>query len=119
MLGAAREDPAIGAALRRSFEDAVRPAPVRPLATIEALAALQKDDVVGWRTGLRARIEDDERVVRIVLRRKTVTLPAEASAAVHSLRAADHAAGALPGLDRDSSLVVARRLLREGVLVPR
>jgi ribosomal protein L16 Arg81 hydroxylase len=119
ILEAAREDPAIGAALRRAFEDAVRPAPVRPLATIEALTALQSDHVVGWRAGLRARIEDDERVVRIVMRRTTVTLPAEASTAVHSLRAGDHAAGALPGLDPDSSLVVARRLLRDGVLVPR
>jgi hypothetical protein len=119
LLEAAREDPAIGAALRRAFEDGVRPAPVRPLATIEALTALQSDHVVGWRAGLRARIEDDERVVRIVMRRTTVTLPAEASTAVHSLRAGDHAAGALPGLDPDSSLVVARRLLRDGVLVPR
>ena len=49
---------------------------------------------------------------------KTITLPAEASAAVHALREHDQLAGALPGLDPDSSLVVSRRLLREGVLVP-
>jgi hypothetical protein len=74
---------------------------------------------IGWREGLRARIEDDERTVRIVLAGKTIALPAEASAAVHGLREHSAAAGALPGLDADSSLVVARRLLREGVAVPR
>ncbi len=119
ILEAALDDGEIGIALRRSFEDAVRPAPVRPLATVDAMAGLQSGDEVGWRSALRARIEDDERAVRIVLRRKTVALPAEASAAVHALRERDHAAGALPGLDTESSLVVSRRLLREGVLVPR
>jgi hypothetical protein len=119
ILDAAVDDGEIDVAMRRSFEDAVRPAPVRPLATIDAMAGLQPGDAVGWRSALRAQIEDDERAVRIVLRRKTVALPAEASAAVHALRERDHAAGALPGLDTESSLVVSRRLLREGVLVPR
>ena len=119
ILQAAMDDGMVGTALRRSFEDAVRPAPVRPLATVDAIAGLQALDAVGWRSALHARVEDDERVVRIVMRRKTVALPAEAATAVHSLRERDHAAGALPGLDAESSLVVSRRLLREGVLVPR
>jgi hypothetical protein len=119
ILEAAIADGEVGPALRRSFEDAVRPAPVRPLATVDAITGLRAGDAVGWRSALRARVEDDERNVRIVMRRKTVALPAEAAAAVHSLRERDHAAGALPGLDAESSLVVSRRLLREGVLVPR
>jgi len=105
--------------LGREFEAAVRPAPVRPLATIELISDLGPSVVLGWRDSLRARIEDDDRSVQIVLPRKTITLPAEASPAVHALRERDHTAGALPGLDPQSSLVVARRLLREGVLVPR
>ena len=116
ILEAALDDGEIGEAFRRSFADAVRPAPVRLLATVDAMAVLQPGDAVGWRSGLSPRIEDDEHTVRIVLRRKTVSLPAEASAAVHSLSERDHAAGALPGLDAESSLVVSRRLLREGVL---
>ena len=119
ILESALDDGEIGEALRRSFADAVLPAPVRPLATVDAMAVLQPGDAVGWRRGLSPRIEDDERTVRIVLRRKTVALPAEASAAVHSLSERDHAAGDLPGLDAESSLVVSRRLLREGVLVRR
>ena len=119
LLDAAADDSAVAAALRRGFESAVRPAPVRPLATIDVIADLAPSVVLGWRDSLRARIEDGDRSVRIVLPRKTITLPAEASTAVHALRERDHAAGSLPGLDPQSSLVVARRLLREGVVVPR
>ena len=57
--------------------------------------------------------------IRILLRTTTVTLPAEAAPAIRALRAAPQSAGALPGLDAGSSLVVSRRLLREGVVVLR
>jgi ribosomal protein L16 Arg81 hydroxylase len=119
LLSAAADDGAIAAALQREFDDAVRPAPVRPLATIELVANLNPAVTLGWRDALRGRIEEDERTVRIVLPHKTIALPAEASAAVHSVREHDQLAGALPGLDPESSLVVSRRLLREGVLVAR
>ena len=105
-------------ALARAFDAAVRPAPVRPLATVDLIAGLTPETLVGWRGGLAARIVDDGDVVRIVLARsRTISLPSEASVAVHALRAGAHPAGGLPGLDRSSSLVVARRLLREGVVV--
>ncbi len=119
LVEAAAHDGAIAAGLQRAFQDAVRPAPVPPLATVDLMASLDAATTLGWRTALRGRIEDEDRTVRIVLPRKTISLPAEASAAVHALRAQDHPAGALPGLDQQSSLVVSRRLLREGVLVPR
>ena len=119
LLSAAADDGAVAAALQRAFDDAVRPAPVRPLATIGLVANLDPAVTLGWRDALRGRIEEDERTVRIVLPHKTIALPAEASAAVHSVREHDQLAGALPGLDPESSLVVSRRLLREGVLVPR
>lgn len=119
ILESERDGARAAAAVRRAFDDAVRPAPVRPLETVDAIADLNGTHAVGWRDGLRARIEVDQQSVRIVLRRKTVALPVEASSAVQSLREVDHPAGELPGLDRDSSLVVSRRLLREGVLVRR
>ena len=119
LVDAAADDGAIAAGLQRVFQDAVRPAPVPPLATVDLMASLDAAATLGWRTALSGRIEDDEKTVRILLPRKTITLPAEASAAVHALRTQDQPAGALPGLDPQSSLVVARRLLREGVLVPR
>lgn len=110
---------AVGRALQRSFEGATRPAPVRPLATADLLADLAPDTLVGWRPGLPAHVRDDDRGVSIALRARTITLPAEASAAVHALTVSDLPAGALPGLDEASAVVVSRRLLREGVLVAR
>ncbi|WP_431803473.1 cupin domain-containing protein [Microbacterium sp. bgisy203] len=110
---------ALGAGMERAFERATRPAPVRPLATVDLLADLAPSTIVGWRTGLPAHVQDDDAGVHIVLPDRTITLPAEASAAIHALTSADHAAGSLPALDPDSSLVVSRRLVREAVLVVR
>lgn len=84
---------------------------------MDLIGNLAPDTVVRWRGALTARITDDADTVRIVLPRATITLPAEASEAVHALRASDQRAGSLPGLDPASSLVVTRRLLREGVVV--
>ena len=95
-----------------------RPEPIRPLATVDALAALAPGDVVRWRHGLRAAVDTFGTGVAIRLSGRTIRLPAEAAEAVRVLataRAAD--AGALDGLDEHDSLVVTRRLLREGVLV--
>ena len=95
-----------------------RPEPIRPLATVDALAALAPGDVVRWRHGLRAAVDTSGTGVAIRLSGRTILLPAEAAEAVRVLataRAAD--AGALDGLDEHDSLVVTRRLLREGVLV--
>jgi ribosomal protein L16 Arg81 hydroxylase len=119
LMDAAQHDGTIQAALQQAFSSAVPPAPVRPLSTVDLMSDIAPTVTIGWRAGLRARIEDDERMVRIVLPGKTIALPAEASAAVHALREHPVAAGALAGLDADSSLVVARRLLREGIAVPR
>ena len=117
LVEAAAHDGAIAAGLQRAFQDAVRPAPVRPLATVDLMASLDAATTSG---GARTPRADRGRgpTVRIVLPRKTISLPAEASAAVHALRAQDQPAGAFPGCP-ESSLVVSRRLLREGVLVAR
>ncbi|WP_295011788.1 cupin domain-containing protein [uncultured Microbacterium sp.] len=118
------DDRAVADDLQRGFVPSVRPAPVRPLATVDLLADLDPSTAVRWRDGLRARVVDDPDLVRILLPHATVSLPVEASTAVHALQDTGHrpgaglAAGALPALDPASSLVVARRLLREGVIVP-
>ncbi|WP_314506816.1 JmjC domain-containing protein [uncultured Microbacterium sp.] len=118
LMDAARDDHTIEHALHDAFSRAVRPPPVRPLATVQLTSEIAPDMTFRWRSGLRARIEDDGPRVRIVLEDKAVSLPVEASEAVHALRSGTLAAGALPGLDADSALVVVRRLLREGIVVP-
>ena len=111
---------AVASRLARRVRDTSRPEGVRPLATTDAIQALTADAAVAWRDGLDARIDDGGDTVRIVRSSSTVTLPAEASAAVHALRAGNPITVAdLPGLDLDSAVVVARRLLREAVLVVR
>ncbi|MET0673732.1 MAG: cupin domain-containing protein [Microbacterium pygmaeum] len=117
LLDRAADDGRVAAALQRAFQSAVRPAPVRPLATVDLIGNLSPDTVVRWREALTARITDAADAVHIVLPRATITLPAEASEAVRALHAGDQCAGSLPGLDPASSLVVTRRLLREGVVV--
>lgn len=116
------DDRVLARELRQDFEQAVRPAAVRPLATVDLLDRIDPSTALGWREALRVRIVDTADAVQIELMRTTITLPAEASAAVHALHDAGPAgvpAGSLPGLDPASSLVVARRLLREGVIVAR
>ena len=115
----------VGDALASKLADSVRPAPVRPLATIEALAetgsgSIDAETTVVWRDGLSARIEHGLDDATIILGTRRVVLPAEAYPALQELQRREPVkAGALRGLDPASSVVVARRLVREGVLVVR
>jgi len=101
--------------------------PVRPLGTIEAANALDSQTAssvsVTLRSGLTPALSpdhdgDDDGPVRIHLPAKTVTLPGAARSAVERILAgAPVLVSDLPGLDVESAVVVARRLLREGVVV--
>lgn len=102
----------------RRVASSTRPAPIRPLATVDALASVDAETVVRWREGSSARIRDTVDQVTAVLDSKSVALPAEASAALHRLGSGDALrVGDFPGLDPESARVVARRLLREGIVV--
>ncbi len=97
-----------------------RPVPIGPLGQAAAADALHADAVVAARPGLRWRLcpGQPDRVV-LALPDRTLDLPAYCGPAVHialgggPVRVAD-----LPGLDADDQLVLARRLLREAVVVP-
>jgi ribosomal protein L16 Arg81 hydroxylase len=106
------------AELTKTLRGFDRPAPVHPLATIEALNELAAETVVRWRPALEATVDRGDTTVDIRLRSKTVSLPIEAASAIESAHDGEPvAAGHLPGLDVSSSLVVARRLVREAILV--
>lgn len=110
----------IGRRLARTLQDFTPAEPISPIATVEAIATLDGTAQVSWRRGLAYRLEEGESQLRIVLTTRTVSLPAEASPAVLALTGgATVSAGNLVGLDSQSSLVVARRLVREGILVLR
>jgi bifunctional lysine-specific demethylase and histidyl-hydroxylase NO66 len=105
---------------QRAWLDA-RPAPLRPLSQAATIAGLDAQTRIRLRSGLRWQLLD-EGADRIALRTfdRTVSMPRRCSDAVRTLvsggpvRVAD-----LPGLDTDADrIVLARRLLREGIAVP-
>lgn len=121
--GAPAATSAVSRSLSERWAKDTPAAPVRPLATTELIAALDgtdpADTVVTVRPGSHPRVATTEGTVAIRLPQKTVTLPAEASAAVRRLLSGEPvSAQDLPGLDAGSALVVVRRLLREGIVVP-
>ncbi|MEU4567819.1 cupin domain-containing protein [Micromonospora sp. NPDC023956] len=117
-----RADPAaVAGRLRQRAWPAARPAPIRPLAQAAAIRELTVDDVLAVRPGLRWQLGPDgpERVA-LRLFDRTLSLPAQCAEALRAVLAGGvWRVGDLPGLDDDADrLVLARRLLREAVLVP-
>jgi len=111
-IGAADVASRVGASLMRR----TRPSPVGPLAQLAAADALRSDTVLRLRPGLRLRVEDG---TRLVLLDRTITLPSVAADAVKTIiGGARFTPAELPGLDAAEQLTVARRLLREAVIVP-
>jgi len=98
--------------------DSNRPAPVAPLAQATALEGLDADSVLVSRGHLRHLVttDGDEVVVRVTDR--TLRLPASAAKAVRALLEGERVRVAdLPGLDLPDALELARRLVRESVVV--
>lgn len=109
---------AVGERLRARRRRDSPPAPVRPLATVEAAATLTGDTVVVARPGLLPTVTVEVETVTIRLPGRAIALPIAARGAVERLLdGRPVAVGELPRLDPESAVVVARRLLREGVVV--
>jgi ribosomal protein L16 Arg81 hydroxylase len=99
------------------FRNAVRPEPIHPLAVVSALGTLSPNAVVTWRPGLARTVTSTRTHVVIALPHRSLSLPVEASDAITALAAGEPIrVGDLPGLDAESAIVVARRLVREAVL---
>jgi hypothetical protein len=107
--------------LRGRVWPAARPAPIRPLAQARAIANLTPDAHVTVRPGLRWRLTADagDRIALHAFDR-TVTMPGGCALAVRALLDGGVTrVGDLPGLDTDEDrLLLARRLLREAILIP-
>ena len=99
-----------------------RPEPVRPVAGAAFAEGLARGDAVRLRLGLGHRlVEGGEPQADLVLELpdRRIQLPAATGTALRALLSgAVHQIGAVPGLDEADQIVVVRRLLREGVLVP-
>lgn len=111
---------AVAGRLRAAVDAGVRAAPLAPIAQAAAVAAAGADTAIRARAGLRARLRAGEPGrVRLVLPDRVLALPEATRPALLSLLTGrSHLAGALPGLDAADGVVLVRRLLREGILVP-
>jgi lysine-specific demethylase/histidyl-hydroxylase NO66 len=96
-----------------------RPEPLRPLANAEFTRAVTVADRVRLRAGLAHRLTATGDGVMLELPDRTITFPASVAAALEVLLLGGPVViGGLPGLADEDRLVLVRRLLREGVLVP-
>jgi len=96
-----------------------RPEPLAPLAALDAAAGLDGRSPLHLRHGLRPRFTRGEDELRITLLDKTISLPLASEAALKAvLSGSTLTPRDLPGLEPEEQLTLARRLLREGVLVP-
>jgi bifunctional lysine-specific demethylase and histidyl-hydroxylase NO66 len=105
-------------AVRRSFQRTIRPAPVAPLATVDAANDLSPKTLVRLPGGLTAHVDVEPDGVHLAADGQALRFPAECETAVRALASGERLwAASLPGLDEPDSLVVTRRLLRTGLLV--
>jgi bifunctional lysine-specific demethylase and histidyl-hydroxylase NO66 len=96
-----------------------RPEPVGPVAAAAFADGLAAGDSVRCRTGLRHRVSRHGEQLVVELPDRRITFPAAAGAALHTLLGgATCAVGSLPDMAEADQVVLVRRLLREGVLVP-
>jgi lysine-specific demethylase/histidyl-hydroxylase NO66 len=114
MAGADRVAQRIGDRLM----DLTRPEPIGPLAQLRTAEALDADTPLRLRAGLRHRLAADAEQITLTVFGRTVELPAGAAAALKIVLAGDgFRVRDLPALDAEEQLTLARRLLREGVIV--
>jgi ribosomal protein L16 Arg81 hydroxylase len=114
-------DPAeVAARLRDRAWPATRPEPIAPLAQLDFAERLTPDHVIATREGLRWRLTGDgpDHVV-LRLTGRTLRFPAYCEPAVRAaLGGGPRRVGDLPLADDGDRLVLARRLLREALVVP-
>lgn len=92
--------------------------PVSLLATAAAVRSLSNATPLRPRGGLATTVRRDGDQVVLTAPGRTVRLPGFTEPALRRLLDAPCAPADLPGLDEPSALVLARRMLREGVVLP-
>ncbi|GAA1881132.1 hypothetical protein GCM10009836_73000 [Pseudonocardia ailaonensis] len=110
---------AVAGRVRERVWTGSRPEPVRPINGSLFLHDLGPADTVRRRGGLRYRLTTVDDGLMLELADRKIQLPAVTGPALRALLGgAAQRVGRLPGLGEDDGVVLVRRLLREGVLVP-
>jgi ribosomal protein L16 Arg81 hydroxylase len=114
------DPPTIARAVRRRSWGGSRVEPVRPLAVAAFARHLGSGDVVRARRGPGAHIgSGPDGAIALELPDRTISLPAATGPAMRALLTGDTCVvGDLPGLPEQDQIVLVRRLLHEGVVVP-
>jgi lysine-specific demethylase/histidyl-hydroxylase NO66 len=109
----------VAARVRRRTWGATRPAPVSPLAQAAVLRSLDAATPLHLRAHVRVVIDEAGDDLRVSFGDRTLTVPSSTRPALDAVVSGTVlAAGSLPGLNEADSLVLARRLLREALVVP-
>jgi hypothetical protein len=112
-------DDAVARRVRRRVWSGGRPEPVGVVAGTAFAAGLAVGDVVRLRIGLHHRLRHAGEQVVLELADREVALPAFTEEALRALLGGDAVAvGSLPKMEEADQIVLVRRLLREGVVVP-
>jgi hypothetical protein len=113
------DDDAVARRVRGRVWQGGRPEPIGPVAAAAFADGLAVGDTVRLRTGLHHRLADGGDTVLLELPDRQVRLPAACAEPLRALLSGSTChVGELPGMDEPDQLVLVRRLLREGVLVP-
>lgn len=120
---ARRSDPgradAVAARIGAALAADTRPEPLAPLAQGAAAAALTTHTRLRLRGGLRYRLETAAEQITLRVIDKSIRMPIAVEPALKQILArAEFSPGELVGIDPEEQLVLSRRLLREGVVVP-
>jgi len=103
---------------RRLSRD-TRPAPISPLAQLTAIGNLQPGTALRVRSGLRPALRRTADRLSLDVIDTTVSWPLDVEQALRRALSGDtFRPFELDNLDPDEQLVLARRLLREGIVVP-
>ena len=103
----------------RRLSRETRPEPISPLAQLTAIGNLQPGTALRVRSGLRPALRRAGNRLSLDVIDTTVSWPLDAERALRrSLSGDTFRPSDLENLDPDEQLVLARRLLREGVVVP-
>ena len=105
--------------VRRRVWQGGRPEPVGPVAAAAFVAGLAAGDAVRLRLGLPHRLVPGGEQIRLELPDRRIDLPVACTEPLRALLSGEPCrVGSLPEMDEADQLVLVRRLLREGVLVP-
>jgi hypothetical protein len=110
---------AVSRRVDRRLSRETRPAPISPLAQLTAIGNLHPGTALRARPGLRPALRRTGNRLSLDVIDSTVSWPVDAERALRcSLSGDTFRPSELEDLDPDEQLVLARRLLREGIVVP-